>query len=73
MLTWWDLMGLVVKSLVFALVISVIACDQGLNCKGGAEGVGLATTTAVRLSVVFVLLSDLVLTSFLNIGWGLIK
>ena len=73
MLTWWDLLGSQLKAVVFGLIIAVIACDQGLHCKGGAEGVGKATTTAVRLSVVFVLLSDMIITSFLNIGWSLIK
>lgn len=73
MLTWWDLLGSQVKAIVFGCIIATIACDQGLHCKGGAEGVGKATTTAVRLSVVFVLLSDMILTSFLNIGWSLIK
>ncbi|TVR45256.1 MAG: ABC transporter permease [Planctomycetota bacterium] len=72
MLTWWDLLGSQLKAFTFAIIIAVIACDQGLNCRGGAEGVGKATTTAVRLSVVFVLVADLILTAFLNIGWRMI-
>lgn len=55
------------KAWVFALIIGAIACDQGLNTQNGAEGVGKATTTTVVLSVVFVLLADLVLTSFIQI------
>lgn len=57
-LDFWS--GLV-KSMVFALVIGTIACDQGLTTSNGAEGVGKATTTTVVLSVVFVLLSDFAL------------
>ncbi|MBA3685844.1 MAG: ABC transporter permease [Planctomycetes bacterium] len=46
------------KSLVFAVIIGTISCDQGLATKNGAEGVGRATTATVVLSIVFVLLSD---------------
>jgi len=52
------------KSMVFGVIIGTIACDQGLNTRGGAEGVGRATTTTVVQSVVFVLVSNLVMTSF---------
>jgi len=55
------------KSWVFALIIGTIACDQGLATQNGAEGVGRSTTTTVVLSVVFVLLADLVMTSFIQI------
>lgn len=57
----------IIKSFAFALVIGAIACDQGLNCRGGAEGVGRATTTAVRLSVMFILIVDLVLTAVIRL------
>ncbi|TVR13072.1 MAG: ABC transporter permease [Planctomycetota bacterium] len=67
-LSGWDLFGSQLKALVFAVIIAIIACDQGLNCRGGAEGVGRCTTNTVRLSVVFVLVADLILTSFLSIG-----
>lgn len=56
-----------VKSVVFGAVIGAIACDQGLSTRGGAEGVGLATTNAVRLSVIFVLVCDLILTALLRL------
>jgi phospholipid/cholesterol/gamma-HCH transport system permease protein len=65
MLTGYDFLGSLIKGAVFGLVIGVICCDQGLACKAGAEGVGRATTTAVRLCVVFVLLTDLVVTAVL--------
>ena len=55
------------KSWVFALIIGAIACDQGLATQNGAEGVGRSTTTTVVLSVVFVLLADLVMTSFVQV------
>jgi phospholipid/cholesterol/gamma-HCH transport system permease protein len=55
------------KAVVFGAIIGTIACDRGLNTTDGAEGVGRATTQTVVLSVVFVLLSDLVMTSFVQV------
>lgn len=58
----WDFYSGLIKSMVFGVIIAVIACDQGLNTKGGAEGVGRATTQAVMLNVIFVLLTDFIMT-----------
>lgn len=57
----------VFKSGVFACIIGTIACDRGLHAQDGAEGVGRATTATVVLSVVFVLLGDFVLNSFIQV------
>jgi phospholipid/cholesterol/gamma-HCH transport system permease protein len=54
-------LGGIGKSIAFGLAIGIIACDQGLNTVGGAEGVGQATTNTVRLSVIFVLILDLII------------
>ncbi|MEM1117407.1 MAG: ABC transporter permease [Bacteroidota bacterium] len=54
-----------VKSLVFGFVITSIACWTGYNAKGGAEGVGTATTRAAVLGCVFVLLADYVCAAVL--------
>jgi phospholipid/cholesterol/gamma-HCH transport system permease protein len=51
------------KSLVFAMIIALIGCYEGLNTKGGAEGVGRATTRSVVISFVLIILADCVLTS----------
>ena len=51
------------KSFVFAIVIALIACYQGLNTKGGAEGVGKATTNSVVASFILIILADCVLTA----------
>lgn len=53
------------KPLVFAFLIATIGCFQGLRVKGGTEGVGRATTSAVVYSSVFVLVSDLFLARLL--------
>jgi phospholipid/cholesterol/gamma-HCH transport system permease protein len=65
-----DIAGGFIKSLVFAYLISMICCYQGyfthMRTGGfGAKGVSNATTSAVVLSSVAVLISDYVLTSLL--------
>jgi phospholipid/cholesterol/gamma-HCH transport system permease protein len=52
-----------VKSFFFAIIIALIGCYQGLNTKGGAEGVGKATTKSVVLSFILIILADCILTS----------
>lgn len=47
-----------VKSVSFGLAIALIACYKGLRARGGAEGVGLATTEAVVLSAKMILVLD---------------
>ena len=69
-LDWKDFWGGLIKSAVFGLIIGAIACKQGLSASGGAEGVGKVTTDTVRLCVIFVLVTDLVLTSALRMILG---
>ena len=59
------------KSLVFGLEIALIACHNGLNVTGGAEGVGRATTATVVESIVAIIFADLVFTGvFYALGWS---
>lgn len=51
------------KSFVFAIIIALICCYEGLNTKGGAEGVGRATTRSVVISFILIILADCVLTA----------
>jgi phospholipid/cholesterol/gamma-HCH transport system permease protein len=51
------------KSVVFGLLISLVACYKGFYASGGARGVGIATTKAVVASSVLVLVSDYVMTA----------
>ena len=51
----WDILSGVVKSVVFALAIALIACQRGFATTGGAEGVGRATTSSV-VSILFSLI-----------------
>lgn len=54
-----------IKSFFFALIIVIVACHKGFNTKGGAEGVGKATTSSVMTSMVFILIVDYFLTALL--------
>ncbi len=57
-----DLYSGLFKSAVFAWLVVTISCHVGLNVKGGAEGVGRATTRSVVLALVAVFISNATLT-----------
>ena len=54
-----------IKGAVFGLFISTISCYMGFNSKGGAEGVGEATTNAVVTSMIVLLIVDYLLNLIL--------
>lgn len=51
----WDIFSGAIKSVVFAMVIVLIACQQGLATTGGAQGVGRRTTSSV-VAILFALI-----------------
>ncbi len=51
-----------VKAAVFGIIVTLMGCYHGYNSKGGAEGVGAATTNAVVSSCILILSFDYVLT-----------
>ncbi len=51
------------KGMVFGLLIGLIACRNGLNVEGGAEGVGNATTRTVVECIVAIVIADLLFTA----------
>jgi len=57
-----DLMQGFTKSVVFAFILSTVGCYQGLNVRGGTQGVGRATTQAVVVSSVLIIVTDTFLT-----------
>ena len=59
---WKDVWTGLIKSAVFGITISMIGCYMGLNTKGGAEGVGKATTLSVVTSFILIVLFDCILT-----------
>ena len=60
-----DLLSGLIKAAVFGLIISVVGCQKGYYTYGGAEGVGRATTRAVVLASIAILISDFFLTKLL--------
>src|ERR1700689_5324541 len=54
-----------IKAAVFGFIIALMGCYNGFNSKGGAQGVGAATTSAVVSSCILILASDFVLTAIL--------
>ncbi len=53
------------KAGVFGLIIGTIGCYQGFKVKGGAEGVGRATTNSVVTSITAIVVCDALLNYFL--------
>lgn len=58
-----DVISGLVKSSVFGFCIATMSCYQGYYSKGGAQGVGAATTNAVVSSSVLILLLNYLLTA----------
>lgn len=54
----FDIIYSVIKCLSFGLVITLIGCYQGFHTRGGAEGVGVATTRAVVIAGMLILVLD---------------
>lgn len=67
----WDYLELndiysgLLKACVFGMIMATISCYQGFYTEGGAEGVGKATTKAVVLSCLLILISNYIITALL--------
>ncbi len=57
-----DLMQGMAKPVVFGFLLATVGCYKGLTVRGGTEGVGRATTQAVVISSVLILITDFFLT-----------
>ncbi len=51
------------KACVFGMIIAIVGCYHGFNAQGGAEGVGKATTRAVVLSSLLILIANYFITA----------
>ncbi len=58
----WDVLGGLIKAGIFGIVIAIIGSWQGLKTEGGAEGVGRATTRAVVISSIIILILNFFLS-----------
>jgi phospholipid/cholesterol/gamma-HCH transport system permease protein len=61
-----DIVGGLVKAAAFGVLIALISSYKGFVAEGGAEGVGRATTGAVVLSSMAVLISNYFITSLIT-------
>ena len=62
-LTRKDILTGLLKASVFSMVITLVACHQGLYTEGGAEGVGRSTTRSVVISFILIIVADAILTA----------
>ncbi len=63
-LFFWDVLTGVLKSLSYAVIITIVGTYRGLTFTGGADGVGRATTSAVVTSLFVIIVADSI--------WGII-
>jgi len=63
--THQDVTSGLIKAAVFGFIIALMGCYNGFHSKGGAQGVGTATTNAVVSSSILILAANYVLTSIL--------
>src|SRR5256714_973268 len=62
-----DIIGGMIKPVVFALIIGSVACNKGLSTEGGTVGVGRSTTSAVVTSSILVIVADFFLAKALQV------
>ena len=68
-ITYTDVMGSIIKALVFAVIIALVGCYRGLESSKDAQGVGKAATSAVVTSIFLIVIFDALLTIlFTNLG-----
>jgi phospholipid/cholesterol/gamma-HCH transport system permease protein len=58
-----DIVTGLIKSLVFAVIITKVGCYEGFSVQGGAEGVGRSTTASVVKSIFSVIAADMISTA----------
>jgi len=61
---FWDFGTGLLKAPVFAYVIALVSCHQGLQVSGSAESVGIRTTASVVQSIFLVIVLDAVFAIF---------
>jgi phospholipid/cholesterol/gamma-HCH transport system permease protein len=60
-----DVFNGLAKAAVFGVILTLVGCYKGYYTSGGAEGVGRATTNAVVVSSVLILVADYIMTALL--------
>jgi phospholipid/cholesterol/gamma-HCH transport system permease protein len=57
-----DIVTGLLKTVFFGMIIATVGCFEGLNVKGGADGVGRSTTLSVVRSFIFIIMFDCIFT-----------
>lgn len=57
-----DVTSGLVKAAVFGFIVALMGCYHGFNSRGGAQGVGRATTNAVVSSLILILIANYIVT-----------
>lgn len=65
-LSWFDIQQGIIKSIIFAMIIALVGISNGFQVKGGAEGVGRATTRSVVMSISLIVVFDMICTFILS-------
>jgi len=60
-ITFGDFVPGMAKTFLFGYIVGIVGCYKGFTADGGTEGVGRASTTAVVMSSLLILISDMVL------------
>ena len=63
--TYHDVSSGLIKAAVFGFIIALMGCYNGFHSKGGAQGVGAATTNAVVSASILILAANYLLTNLL--------
>ncbi|HUJ47512.1 MAG TPA: ABC transporter permease [Rhizomicrobium sp.] len=63
--THQDITSGLIKAAVFGFIVALMGCYSGFNSRGGAQGVGNATTNAVVTSSILILAANYLLTNLL--------
>ena len=66
-LDYYDILGGLIKPVVFGAIVAIVSCRCGMRTEGGTQGVGRSTTQAVVVSSVLILVSDFFLTRLIQI------
>lgn len=72
-ITFFDFFSGLVKAFVFGIIIVTISCYRGMTTRGGAAGVGRATTTSVVICYSVILIGNFFLTLALNNSYSYLK
>lgn len=64
--TSFDVFTGLIKAAAFGLLIGLISCYKGFNCKAGAAGVGKAATDAFVTSFIAIIIANFFLAKFMN-------